>query len=46
MERMGTRLVSQVSHLVCSSRFEPLGVVEPVESECSRDSEHVDLIIE
>ena len=31
--------------LVCSNRFEPLSVVEPVESdiECSSDSEHVDI---
>ena len=31
--------------LVCSNRFEPLSVVEPVESDikCSSDSEHVDI---
>ena len=39
------RVVHKTGQLVCSNRFEPLSVVEPVESdiECSSDSEHVDI---
>ena len=39
------RVVYNPGQLVCSNRFEPLSVVEPVESdiECSSDSGHVDI---
>ena len=39
------RVVHKPGQLVCSNRFEPLSVVERVESdiECSSDSEHVDI---
>ena len=39
------RVVHETGQLVCSNRFEPLSVVEPVGSgiECSSDSENVDL---
>ncbi len=38
-------MVHKNEQLVCSNRFEPLSVVEPVGSgiECKSDSEHVDL---
>ena len=38
-------MVHKTGQLVCSNRFEPLSVVEPVRSgiECSSDSENVDL---
>ena len=41
-------MVHKNEQLVCSNRFEPLSIVEPVEPvgsgiECKSDSEHVDL---
>ena len=37
------RVVHEIGQLVCSNRFEPLSIVEPVGPgiECSSDNEHV-----